>query len=228
MDFMKLLKSLEEVLYELISWVIFYPLTLWRIIRRPMATLAYAERELQQDDAKQYDDAVSPPILLLISLGMLHVTENLIVPASAPAMGGLLADDRNLLAFRAVLFSFFPFVFGLIQLKTRGARITRATFKPVFYSQCYAAVPFVISISLGVSLAAYHSQTALGAIAATIILGAGLCWYATTASRWLALGAHIPLVRAVLITIATLLCAIPFFIAIGAAVGYAMSTGLAT
>ncbi|SFV34632.1 hypothetical protein SAMN05216456_1952 [Devosia crocina] len=31
MDFMKLLKSIEELLYELITWFVFYPLTLWRI-----------------------------------------------------------------------------------------------------------------------------------------------------------------------------------------------------
>ena len=29
MDFMKLLKSLEELLYEVVSWLVFYPLTLW-------------------------------------------------------------------------------------------------------------------------------------------------------------------------------------------------------
>jgi hypothetical protein len=225
MDFMKILKSIEELLYELISWVIFYPLTLWRIVMRPLSMLAYAERELQEEESKQFDDAVSPPILLLISLGVLHALEGVLVPPNAPSASGLLADDRNLLAFRAVLFSFFPFVFGLIQLKARGARITRATFKPVFYSQCYAAVPFVISISLGISILGYHADTGWGIVAGPTILIVGLIWYASTSSRWLAASARMPLLWAALITVAALICALPFFFIIGAIAGYAVSDG---
>jgi len=35
MDFMRLLQSLEELLYELVSWLVFYPVTLWRTLTRP-------------------------------------------------------------------------------------------------------------------------------------------------------------------------------------------------
>ena len=61
MDFMKLLKSIEELLYELISWFVFYPLTFWRIVRHPIATLSYAQKELTEKSENQFDDAVSPP-----------------------------------------------------------------------------------------------------------------------------------------------------------------------
>lgn len=223
MDFMKLLKSLEELLYELVSWVIFYPLTLWRIFRRPLTMLAYAERELQEDEAKQYDDAVSPPILLLISLGVLHAIQNMLTPADAPAISGLLADERNLLAFRAVSFSFFPLIFGLIQLKSRGARITRATFKPVFYSQCYAVVPFVISISLALNLLTLHLDSDWGVYGGLGLMIFGFVWYAVVGSLWLAAGARMHIIRAALITLVTLICAVPLFLAIAALAGYTMA-----
>ena len=223
MDFMKLLKSLEELLYELVSWVIFYPLTLWRILIRPLTMLAYAERELQVEEVKQYDDAVSPPILLLISLGVLHAIQNVMTPADVPTVPGMLADERNLLAFRAVAFSLFPLVFGLIQLKCRGARVTRATFKPVFYSQCYAVVPFVIAVSLGLNLITLHHHWVLGILSGLMLLIVGFVWYAAVGSLWLAAGARMHVIKAALITLATLLCVLPLFFAIAALAGYTMS-----
>lgn len=33
MDFMKWLNSLDELLYEVMSWLVFFPLTLWRALR---------------------------------------------------------------------------------------------------------------------------------------------------------------------------------------------------
>ncbi len=52
MDFMRLLKSLEELLYELASWLIFYPMTMWRTLRRPQAMMHYADVELADDVAE--------------------------------------------------------------------------------------------------------------------------------------------------------------------------------
>lgn len=46
LDFMKLLKSLEELLYELVSWLLFYPLTMWRSVVRPLSMMRYADTEL--------------------------------------------------------------------------------------------------------------------------------------------------------------------------------------
>lgn len=225
MDFMKLLKSIEELLYELVSWVIFYPLTLWRIIRDPLGSLAYAERELQEPEAQQYDDAVSPPILLLISLGVLHVLGTFITPPTLPETTGLLADVRNLLAFRAIAFSFFPLTFGLVVLTARRARITRSTFKPAFYSQCYATVPFVVSISIGFSLTAWVEQSLAAFFWGLAVLFLGLVWYGIVQTRWLAMSAKIRKLWAGLIVLGALLFAIPFFFFVAAVIGYAMSTG---
>ena len=38
MDFMKLLKSFEDFIFEAASWLIFYPLTLGRIMLKPLRT----------------------------------------------------------------------------------------------------------------------------------------------------------------------------------------------
>lgn len=221
MDFMKLLKSLEELLYELISWFIFYPVTLWRIIRKPLAMFAYAERQLQEDEDRQFDDAVSPPILLLISLIVLHGVGMVWAPAGQHALSGILADDWNLLVFRAVGFSLFPLVFGLIQLKAGKARLSRITFKPIFYSQCYATVPFIVALSLGLLLASYHALSiGMVAFGAAVFL-AGLIWYAVVETLWLAQDARMKRGRAAVIVAVTLVCAVPCFFLLVALVGYA-------
>ena len=45
MDLLKILRSFEEFLFEAVSWLVFYPLTLWRILRGPLAAMDYSDRE---------------------------------------------------------------------------------------------------------------------------------------------------------------------------------------
>lgn len=58
---MKLLKSLEELLYELVAWLVFYPLTMWRSVITPLRMMRYADIELSDRLDDQYDDTLSPP-----------------------------------------------------------------------------------------------------------------------------------------------------------------------
>ena len=39
MDFMRILRSLEEFLYEVMTWLVFYPRTMWRALRHPIEML---------------------------------------------------------------------------------------------------------------------------------------------------------------------------------------------
>ena len=103
MDFMRLLKSLEELLYELASWLVFYPMTMWRALRHPQAMMRYADMELADDAASQYAETLSPPLFLLITLLIAHGLEmSMLRQATQAALPPLLANDSNLLIFRAV------------------------------------------------------------------------------------------------------------------------------
>ena len=42
MDLLKILRSFEEFLFEAVSWLVFYPLTLWRILRGELKLQSYA------------------------------------------------------------------------------------------------------------------------------------------------------------------------------------------
>lgn len=153
MHFMGLLKSLDELLYEVMSWLIFYPVTLWRSLRRPLAMMDYSDRELGQAEEQQYTDTLPPPLFLLISLLLAHALELLIVGdspliASHQRLAALVDDDTTLLIMRLVVFSVFPLVFAAQVVRAQHKGLTRETLRRPFYAQCYAAAPFALVLSI--------------------------------------------------------------------------------
>lgn len=216
MDFMRLLKSIEELLYEVATWVLFYPLTVARVVRRPVAMMAYAERELGDEVEEQYVDALSPPICLLITLFLLHIVER-IFPRVEAEIPGVLSSDNNLLAFRAVLFSIFPLLLGLVHLKQRGVKLTRHSLRPSFYAQCYVAVPFVVAASLSLSLAS-RGLTVPG----LALMAAGYAWYAAVQTIWQSRDGKTSRAMALLASSATIVGATILLIAATAITGFAI------
>ena len=53
MDLIRLLRSLEEFLYELVGWLVFYPRTLWRVLVRPGGVAQYTRREFANHQSRQ-------------------------------------------------------------------------------------------------------------------------------------------------------------------------------
>lgn len=72
MDFLKLIQSLDELLYEIMSWLIFYPVTLWRALTKPLKMMDYSEAELGDPADRQYSDTLSPPLFLLLTIALTH------------------------------------------------------------------------------------------------------------------------------------------------------------
>lgn len=179
MDFMNLLRSAELLLYEVVSWIVFYPLTLWRSIRHPLAMMGYAERELRQPPEAQFDDALSPPIFLFLTLVLVHLLQTLVFHQAG--LHGVLGDTRNLLVFRAVSFSMFPMLLGVQHVRLAGLPLRRATLQPMFYAQCYVTVPFVLVVDLALLTATlkpdWTKQLSL------VMFVAGVAWYSAVLRR---------------------------------------------
>lgn len=174
MDFMNLLRSAELLLYEVVSWLVFFPLTLWRCITRPLDMMLYAEDELTQTPDEQFADLLSPPIFLFLTLLLAHFLQTSVVQTDV-AFEGVLADERNLLTLRALAFSLFPLLLGLRHVKLAAQPLTRKTLRPMFYAQCYVTVPFVFAVDLALLCGKlpFDGAGTLG----TAIFGAGLVWY---------------------------------------------------
>lgn len=178
MDFMKVIKSLELLLYEVMVWLVFYPLTLWRSIAHPLRLMDYADAEFDDAEEDRYSDTLSPPIFLAITLGLIHLVElgsHLNVQEK-----GVLSDDTNLLAFRLVAFSLFPLMLSLRMLRARGIALDRKTLREPFYAQCFIAGPFAIGLNAGLLAVGGGIDLELG----LGIVGVTLTWYLAVQMLW--------------------------------------------
>ena len=190
MGFLSLLRSLDELLYEIISWLVFFPLTLWRALRRPLRMMDYADTELADKPARQYTATLSPPLFLFLALLLAHlvelavVGENVIV-GSTRGISRLIDSDTNLLVMRALLFSVFPLVMATWLVVRQGIGLDRDTLRPPFYSQCFVAAPFALVISLAATIMRPGSPWAELAGLCLIVLA--LIWYGTLQVRWFAM-----------------------------------------
>ena len=195
MDFMRLLKSLEEALYEIVTWLLFYPLTMWRSIFHPQAMMRYADAELFDATEEQYTDTLSPPIFLLLTLLIAHLIENHVTRMSTTMLPSFMAEDKNLLAFRAIIFSIFPLFISLKFLHHRKIAVDRKTLKPPFYSQCYVAAPFAFAVDMAIVIGRLHSPAM--SVTAWALFAVALTWYLAVEARWFQVALNMSLGRAI-------------------------------
>jgi len=188
MHFVQLLQALDELLYEIMSWLVFFPLTLWRSLTRPLKTMDYSDRELEGEAEQQYDDTLSPPLFLLIALLVTHGLEMALIGgvnpivASGQGLAALVADDTSLLALRLVLFSILPLVLALSLLIGQGRRATRQALKAPFYAQCYPAANF--ALVAGIAGIVMQVKTPALELAGAAMLIAALAMYFSLEVVW--------------------------------------------
>ncbi len=153
-----LLKSLDELLYEVIGWLLFWPLTLWKTLRHPRRALAYAASQLKQPSEDAYSDTLQPPLFLFLAILLVHAIELATIGESkvvteTVGLAGVISDDTNLLVMRLLSFGALPLILSAVLVKRQGHKLDREVLKPHFYAQCYAAgaLAFLLGLS-GVGL----------------------------------------------------------------------------
>jgi len=190
MDFFKLIEELDEILYRVASWLLFYPITLWRMIWSPLRTMRSVERELAQAETKQFDDTVPPPLFLLLSVLVVHAIElgtagedSLIT--STRGLSRLISSDTSLIIFRIMMFSLLPLAAALRLNRAKGRPIDSDALKSPFYAQCYAAGLLVL-LSDGVAVVV-ERHLSFDDPAYYTILAASLIWLLAIEARWFAI-----------------------------------------
>ncbi len=192
MDFMKLLKSLDDFLYEVVGWIIFYPITFIRSVLNPLEMLRYSDRELLEPDEEQYTDTINPPIFLLITLLIAYLLGKVIQPQIK--LSGLLSRDTDVLLFRGVVFSIFPVLMAVDLLKHQGKRIDRVALRPLFYGQCFIAAPFALVASIAGLLVEFQKGPYV--IAGILVFFLAFCWYVAVEVVWFSSSLNVTKVRA--------------------------------
>ncbi|WP_282949460.1 MULTISPECIES: hypothetical protein [unclassified Sphingopyxis] len=187
MNFFNLIQSLDDLLYEVMSWLVFYPVTLWRTLVRPLQMMDYSDVEQGDAADEQYTDTLSPPLFLLLSLILVHAAEIALVGddamiASKVGLAAFVSNNTDLIILRIVSFSLFPVMLATRMVRAQKLQVDRDTLRAPFYSQCYVAA--VLAMLLGtavilIKLAHDWSVLAGGALALF-----GLLWFGFLQTAW--------------------------------------------
>lgn len=174
---MRLLRSLEEFLYELVGWLVFYPRTFWRILWHPGAIARYTRLELAQDRDQQFSETISPVLMLVLSVILVHALEmalKLSLPAISSPIGQLLfGSEQGLLLTRSAVFCVFALGAALGTLRQNRLAVTRDTLREPFSIQAFLACPFVVMLSSGELLARVNGYQWVGGV----LVAVAVIWY---------------------------------------------------
>lgn len=154
---MKWIKSLDELLFELMSWLVFWPVTLIRTALRPIATMRYADAQLKRPEDEQYDEALSPPVFLILTLIVSHLVGKAlgmrdVILEDTHGLAAMVDNDTSAIALRLVMFASFPLVYAALVVGVRHRRLDRSSLKLPFYAQCYPAAVFAAVLSLAADI----------------------------------------------------------------------------
>ena len=199
MDFLRIIRSLEEFLYEAMTWLLFYPRTFWAVLRNPLAMLRYSEHELADAADQQFIDKLSPPLFLMITIVISHLIEvagHQHVSSATTAIGKqIVGSEQNLLILRSILFAIYPLFFASNRLRREHRALTRDTLRGPFYAQCYIAAPAALGFGIGSMLGRSHTVAiAAGGLAISLIC---VIWYLWIEAAWLRSKSPMPWWRSV-------------------------------
>ena len=190
MNFMQWLRSLDDLLYEVMAWLVFFPVTLWRTVSRPLTMMNYANWELHDKEEEQFTDTLSPPLFLILSLLVSHGIGLSLgggtnpILASNRGLASLISDNTSLLLLRVVVFSIFPLMLAVRFAHASRSQLTRQGLKAPFYAQCYAAAPLALIVGVGTALAHSRFEWLNGVAVAAVVLA--ILTYLVVQARWFA------------------------------------------
>lgn len=183
MNFMAIIRSLEEFVYEIVTWLVFYPRLFLQVLLRPMSALAYARAEFDKPQEDRFDAALSPLLFLLLSLLISHLAE---LAARETATGyaimtsGILKSDFNLVVFRAVLFASFPLAFAVEEVARARTPLARSALMAPFYVQCLPAAVYALVVGLGILAEQRPGTEGIG----WSVVGVASLWYLAVQTGW--------------------------------------------
>ncbi|SNS42274.1 hypothetical protein SAMN06295912_10666 [Sphingomonas laterariae] len=186
MDFLKLVRSLEELLYEVMTWLIFYPRTFSRTVRHPVRLAHYTQSEMGEPFDEQFTDMLSPPLFLMLSLLLAHGLELLLhtqIDQGVSDVGkAIVGSEQNLLIFRSLVFSLFPLMMAQGLLHRQHQRVDRKSLRRPFFLQCYYAGPYAIIISMSSVLARLHGTG--WQVVGLAVSAIATVWYIAIETHW--------------------------------------------
>lgn len=197
MDAFKIAKGIDELIYDIMIWIIFFPYTLGRILHRPLRMMHYVSSQLERPEDERFANSISPALFLFLAI-LLGWALAPIDPNDLTALGEQAHSDTallrlakesatNLIIFRLGAYCSFPLIGALIyEWRTPGG-INRESFQLPVFQQCYITGPMALAFSVASTQAAFaeHSPADTNALAGWMLLAiAGVAWGAYAQFRF--------------------------------------------
>jgi hypothetical protein len=184
-DFLKILKSFEDFVYEALIWLILLPKTLVRIVLRPRQMVAYVQAEQTREGDDRYGDAISPPLLLILCVLVSHVFDLALRKQAAQEMGtlaaALLKSEQNLLLYRTMAFGIWSLAGAVWYMCHSRQPIHRVNLRNPFYEQCYLVAPFAMAMSISTTFALSGGLLSAAGVGLALL---ALLWFFVAEWHW--------------------------------------------
>jgi hypothetical protein len=136
MDLLKLLQSLEVLLYELTLWLILLPKTFFKILIQPRWAYEYLISEWEKEPTDRFDQYMSPLFFWIIVAAFPYL-----LLFNSVNLQNRYDGQPKLFLVIALTFLGGPLGFARMIQRTRRTAIGRKSFKRVFYTQCFCFGP---------------------------------------------------------------------------------------
>jgi hypothetical protein len=140
MDFVKLLTSLEDAVYEVMVWIMQIPKTLFRTIFQPNWAISYINAEWEKKPEERFEEYLSPVLLWLflavIPPILLGIDSISYLTSIIPLGEKLELQEKLAIGILFALITPLTYLSVLELINKRPA--TKSNLKKAFYLQCYA------------------------------------------------------------------------------------------
>ena len=161
MNLSDILKTTEDLLYQIILWMLLIPKTLYKVIRQPAWVSEYVENELIKPVDDRFDAFMSPLLFFVLVAVLPNLIANTFWPETPYTdfmthrgiveHSGSLNSQHRFLVY-GCMWAFLPLSYSLVHQISMGKQITKSCFRPTFYAHCMkvapASIPFIIRFIL--------------------------------------------------------------------------------
>jgi hypothetical protein len=156
MDLIKLLETISESVYEVVTWLIRVPKTLIKIVVTPAWCSAFLDGELRKDSREQFQEYM-PPVLLWILVAVIPIFFLFTLdPESGPGglkgMKDLYGSTTTALVAYILLLCSMPLSPAYALHLFQHRPFHKGQFRSLFFTQCYLLSPLILLFFLAALL----------------------------------------------------------------------------
>ena len=143
----KILQALEDVIFEIMAWIMLLPKTLFQVIFAPTRAIKYVNEEWEKKLEDRFDEFLSP-IFFWILVAVLPLTYALLSGKEIQQDGILAVFSENKIFLGAIIASLLLFVYIAWIEVNNNRPLRKSALKRMTYIQCYITSPAVLIITL--------------------------------------------------------------------------------